>query len=157
MAKFTFTLAGVLRHREFVERERQRDLAVVQAELAGVQAELRALDESVKASTAELRTNHLTGPIDLAYLTAHRRYTTAMGRKALEVAQRVAVAQKKVDDAQRVLAEAAKQRKILEKLRERRLEQWKADQAKKETDAGDEAGMQLSYANLTATADNEGE
>jgi flagellar export protein FliJ len=48
-----------------------------------------------------------------------------------------------LDDARRALAEAAKQRKIIEKLRERQFERWREDQARRETAWLDEAGTQL--------------
>jgi flagellar export protein FliJ len=54
-----------------------------------------------------------------------------------------------VDEARAQLAEAAKQRKIIEKLREQQFERWKADQAKRELAQLDEIGMQLAYQNLT--------
>jgi flagellar FliJ protein len=50
--------------------------------------------------------------------------------------------QRKVDEAQRLLAEAAKERKILEKLKERHLERWRADQSRRELADADEVGAQ---------------
>jgi flagellar protein FliJ len=145
MASFTFNLDGVLRHREFVEKERQRELATAQGELAELEAQLRALDQDAVAATNDLRDNRLVGRIDLAFLAAHRRFAIAMQRKALGIAQKIAVAQQNVNQRRAALAEAAKERKAIEKLREKRFEQWRAEQSKKEADALDEAGMQLAF------------
>ncbi len=147
MPKFVFKFDGVLRQREHVETQRQRELAVVQQEMTRLQAELRQLNESVATSTSDLRDNHLTGRLDLNFLGAHRRFMLAMQRKAGALVQQIAAVQKRVDAAQAALAEAAKQRKIMEKLREKSLERWKADLARKEMMETDEIAMQIGYRN----------
>jgi len=53
MARFKFKLAGVLRHRRQIERQKQRDLAVAQAQVRQTESELRALNDSrTSAATA---------------------------------------------------------------------------------------------------------
>jgi len=147
MAKFVFKFDGVLRQREHVETMRQRELAVVQQEIARLQAELKQLNDSVQNSTEDLRVNHLTGKLDLNFLAAHRRFMLAMQRKAMGLVQQIAAVQKRVDAAQAALAEAAKQRKIIEKLKEKSFERWRADVARKEMMETDEIAMQMSYRN----------
>ena len=143
MSKFVFKFDGVLRQREHVETQRQRELAVVQQEMTGLQVELRALTDAVHASTADLRDNHLTGRLDLNFLAAHRRFTLAMARKGAALVQQIAGVQKRLDVAQAALAEAAKQRKIIEKLRERQLERWRSEDARRVGAELDEVNMQL--------------
>lgn len=144
MAKFVFKLEGVLRQRTFVERERQRALAVVRQQMSDLQESLRRLNGSVQATNDDVRANRLTGTLDLNFLAAHRRYLVAVQRQGMELAQRMALVQRQVDEAQQALAEAAMQRKVIEKLREKQLERWKAEQARKEMEALDEVAMQLS-------------
>ena len=143
MPKFVFQLEGVLRHRKSVEEQRQRELGVAQAEMARMQAELRSMDEAARGVSDDVRTNRLTGTLDMAFLAAHRRYVAAMQRKAITLAQRMAAQQQVVDAARRQLAEAAKQRKSVEKLRERQHERWKLDQSRKESADLDEVNLQL--------------
>src|SRR5436305_25110 len=145
MAKFVFTLESVLRHRTHAERERMRELALAQAEMTRLQQELKALNDSMQASATDMKANHLTGPIDVAFLAAHRRYTVAMQRKGLSLVQEMARQQRKVDDAQRLLAEAAKERKVIEKLREKQFERWKEEVTRKEQADADEVGAQFGY------------
>jgi flagellar export protein FliJ len=57
-----------------------------------------------------------------------------------------------VDAAQAALAEAAKQRKIIEKLKEKSFERWRAEQARKEMMEADEIAMQMSYRNAVEEA-----
>lgn len=147
MAVFTFKLEGVLRHRTNVEEHRRRELAVIQAQMTELETELAGLDAAMRASEIDLRQNRLVGKLDLGFLAAQRRYALAMQRKAMAVAQKMAGIQKKLDLARANLAEAAKQRKIIEKLRDRQLARWKQEQAHHELLELDDVSMRLSYQN----------
>lgn len=145
MAQFHFQLEGVLRHRERIEMDCQRQLALAQGEMSRLQAELRALNEHVQATTGDVRDNHLTGRLDLSFLAAHRRYVLGMQRKAIGLIQRAAQQQRTVEEAQKKLAEAMKQRKILEKLREKQHRRWAEALARKEAAELDEITTQMSH------------
>lgn len=114
-------------------------------------AELRALDAAVRESEADLRANRLLGRLDLAFLAAHRRYAVAMQRKAMEIAQRMAAVQLQLDRAKQKLAEAAKKRKIIEKLRERQLARWREQLERRDVAEMDEIGMQLGHDRFAAS------
>lgn len=143
MARFIFNLEAVLAQRKHVEQQRQRELAIVQAQMTALQNELKAMNDSMKTAADELRAHHLTGELDLSFLAAHRRFTIAMQRKAVTLAQRIALVQRQVDEARAVLSEAAKQRKAIEKLREKQFERWRSERSRKELAEMDEIGMQL--------------
>ena len=145
MAQFVFQLDGVLRHRTNVEHQCQRELAVIQGRMSALDAELRALDASVRASETDLRTNRLVGRLDLAFLAAHRRFAVAMQRKATEIAQKMSAVQVQLDRAKRNLAEAAKKRKIIEKLRERQYARWREQLERRDVAEMDDIGMQLGH------------
>ncbi len=145
MARFVFQLEGVLEHRRHVERQKQRDLAVAQAQLSQLEAELRRLDESVRQTNEDVRRNHLTGVLDMNFLAAHRRFMNATQRQAMNLVQRMALAQRKAQEAQKALIEAAKQRKVIEKLRERYQQRWQAELDRREMLAQDELTTQLSF------------
>lgn len=148
MAQFQFQLEGVLEHRERIEKDRQRDLAAAQTEMVRLDGELRAVNRDVQQSTADVRDHHLVGRLDMAYLAAHRRYMLGMQRKVLALAQRISAQQQVLDSARRALAEASKQKRIIEKLRERRLRQWVDALARREAAALDELTTQLSFRQL---------
>jgi flagellar FliJ protein len=152
MPRFIFQLEGVLRQRMLAEDQRQRELAAVRTEYVALEEQLRAMDQEVKQSGADLRDNHLVGRLDLAFLAAHRRYSLAMQRKAIALAEKMAAAGQKVEQAQRALAEAAKQRKIIEKLREKRQAEWKLDQARKEMAVTDEVAARIGYLRMIEQA-----
>ena len=148
MAKFVFQLEAVHRHRRNAEQERQRELADAQAEMVRLQTELKRLNDSVESGMDDLRTHGLVGTLDMRYIAAHRRFVLAVKQQAMAMVQAMARQQIKVDEARRNLAEAAKERKILDKLRERQFERWKAELTRKELEQLDEVGAQLGYRTL---------
>jgi flagellar protein FliJ len=145
MAKFKFKLQGVLRQREHAEQEKMRALAVCLKQEADCQAEIAQLNDSVQKSNDDMRAHHLMGVLDMSFITAHRRFMIAMHRQAASLVQKLANAKQLVVQARQALAEAAKQRKVLEKLRDKQKERWQADIAAKEMRDLDEIGMQLAY------------
>jgi flagellar FliJ protein len=152
LARFVFKLDGVLRHRERIEQDRQRNLAFVHSEMVKLQGELRSFNAEAQRNIAAVRT-HLVGKLDMAYLAAHRRYMLGMQRKVHDLAQRMAAQQQKVDEARRALTEATKQKKILEKLRERQQQRWLVEQNRREAGALDELTTQFSYQQLAVEAE----
>ena len=110
-----------------------------------LETQLAALAADVQASNTNVRQHHLTGRIDLSFLTAHRRYLGAAQRRAVELAEKMAVVQRKIDQARRALIDAARDRKVLEKLREKQQAAWDAEVQRKEATALDEVAMQMSY------------
>jgi len=147
MARFVFKLEGVLKHRLEAERAKQRALAIVRAQLTELESQLRDLDRRAKESTQDIRSNRLTGVLDMQFLGAHRRFMIAMQRQAMDIVQRMAAVKNKVDVAQKELLEAAKQRKVIEKLKERQFERWRADMNRSEAAQLDEIGTQMGYDN----------
>jgi flagellar export protein FliJ len=148
MAKFVFQLEGVLHHRENVERQRQRELALALAERAMVEDQIRRLDDKAKTAMADLRANHLIGKIDLLFLQSHRRFMMAVQRQGAMLVARLRGHQKLVDAAQAALSEAMKQKKLLTKLRERQQSRWAEGISRKEIADLDEVATQMSYENL---------
>jgi len=155
MPRFKFQLEGVLEHRKNIEEEKQRALAAVLSEMQRLRNDLADLDQVARGAVADLRQNRLTGPLDMSFLAAHRRFTGSVQRKALAIAQKMALVQRQIDEARASLAEAAKQRKIIEKLRERQLERWQSLQHRQEMDELDDIGMQLAFRQLGESQLNE--
>ena len=143
MAKFDFKLEGVLQHRKNVERERQRELAIAQAQLTQMEKQLRELDQDVQQASGDLRQNRLVGRLDLNFLAAHRRFVAAMQKKGMTLVQRMAIVQKQVDEARKALVQSAIQRKAIEKLREKQHQRWLDDHNRNQAEEIDEIGMQL--------------
>jgi flagellar FliJ protein len=132
MARFTFSLQALLDRREQIEQDRQRELAAAQAVMAGLQTELKALNDSMQVSIDDLRFGRLIGRLDLQFLAAHRRYVLSVERRAMTLTQKMAIQQRAVDEARARLVAAARDRKMLEKLRDKRKAAFLGEQTRKE-------------------------
>jgi flagellar FliJ protein len=149
MAQFLFHLEGLLRHRRNQEQQRQRELAAIASRMAALQNEMGSLNGTLTDTLDDLRNNHLTGRLDVQFLAAHRRYRLSVQRKTALLAQKMTLVQKELEAARQILTEAAKQRKMLEKLREKQLAAWKAKQNQREFFEADDIGTQLAFADST--------
>jgi flagellar FliJ protein len=157
MAQFKFKLDAVLRHRHAVEKEKQRDYALALARQKALEDELKALNDTMQSTNDDVRQNHLVGRLDVSFITAHRRFLLGMRRRAMDLVNAIGKAQREAEAARVVMAEAAKQRMVLEKLRERQEQRWKDEAARKEMMALDEVAMQIAFGQGAAAAAGESE
>jgi flagellar export protein FliJ len=153
MARFVFQFESILAHRQRLRDQRQRELFTEEAALSILEVQLRAMDQSVQATLADLRQNRLVGKLDLAFLAAHRRYSNAVTRQAVELTQKIAAQQTRVTAARKNLVAASTDFKAMEKLKEKQHERWLQDQSLRDTAANDEIGLQWAMRNLAE--DNE--
>ncbi len=149
MARFTFKLEAVLEQRKGVERQRQRDVATAQHALLKLQAEIDALAAVSRSSAIELR----SGRLSAAALAAHQRFILSMRHKAKSLKQQHADAERELNDAQVALTEAAKQRKVMEKLREREHAKWADQQRRRDAQEADDIARQIQLAERAAQFD----
>jgi flagellar FliJ protein len=146
MARFLFHLEGLLRHRKNQERQKQRELAGIASQLAVLQGEMGSLNGTLASTLDDLRSNRLVGKLDVQFLAAHRRYIMSVQRKSASLAQKMTVIQKQLDESRASLTEAAKQRKMMEKLREKQFQAWQTQQNHHEFLEADDIGMRLAFA-----------
>ncbi|MGF1632334.1 MAG: flagellar export protein FliJ [Phycisphaerae bacterium] len=148
MAQFTFRLDTLFRLRRDTEKERQRDLAQVQQRYLEAEQQLAGIRQEMTSADEALREGHLTGKIDVVYLMSHRRFIAARNLTAMQQLQAMARVQQEVSAARTALLAAARDRKALEKLREKRLEAWRHDQSRREQAETDEVSTQIAFDNL---------
>lgn len=118
MKRFRFTLQPVLEQRERVEDEKQQTLAQKQCALDEAESELKRLNGEFRENTDKLREKHReieTEELRLTY--AHLQF---LDRCIVAQIQVVAERRLAVDRARKDLLEASKERKVVEKLKERR-------------------------------------
>lgn len=143
MARFVFKLQAVLRQRELIEQQKQRALAGLRMRMEAMQRQLRELEGQMRSVNDDLRNHHLTGPVDVTYLRAHRRYVVATQQQGIQLVRQMAALQQRIEQARTELAEAAKNHKAIQKLRDKQLERWKIERDRKEMADLDEVGMML--------------
>ena len=149
MPRFTFKLDGVLEQRKQVEMQRQRDVATAQQSMLKLQAELDALSALTRNSAAELRSVRLSA----AQLAAHQRFAISTRHKSASLKRQLVDAHRNVTHAQSALTEAAKQRKVMEKLREREHARWIEHQRKLDAAENEETTRQIQHAARVAQFD----
>jgi flagellar FliJ protein len=139
MAKFRFKLEAVLRHRTMIEQQKQRAVAGLEAERLRLEAFIRDCQRGVELERAELRARLGAADLHGARLQsgAAMRFIARAQRAALELAG----ALKRLAAAREELLFAARRRKAVEMLKERRFDEWRSDLARRELAAVDELAV----------------
>lgn len=130
MKKFRFALEPVLDQRRRIEEAKQQILAQKLLELQKAEDELRELHGQYAKNSDALRDGHQHfSTEDLRLYYAHLEYLD----RAITT-QHAIIAQRKsaVERARLELLEAAKERKAIEKLKERKHAEWVANAARVE-------------------------
>ncbi len=130
MAKFKFALEPVLDHRERIEDEKQQLLAERLRELKAAEDELARLNGEFKRYSITLREDHARlSSEELRWHYAHLEYLDrCMTMQHGVIFQRRAA----VDRARADLAAASIDKKVIEKLKDRRFEEHQALEAAQE-------------------------
>jgi flagellar FliJ protein len=137
MAGFTFQYETVLEQRRRVERQRQRELAEAQQAQQRMKDQLRQMQQTVDQSKQQIR-EQLIGSVDLTQIGSVARYSAQVTFRGQQLVQQLATQDKEVQQARAQLAEATRQRKILEQLKERHYQQWLWQQRRNERRQQDE-------------------
>lgn len=142
MALFKFRLERVLsvrRHEE--ERERgafaaaaQRH-AVAEAVLMDIREKIRLAEKSMTSLVSEKRITTIED-----FVRSHE-YRVGLVRREEEATAAVAHTERMLDEARLKLVEARKKRRVLERLRERRHEDWRREEEGREQTELDEIGL----------------
>lgn len=149
MQPFKFPLAAVLRQRELEERLAHKAVAEKLEVVREIEGELRQLQHTSEEAGQWLREGRLQGPINLQTLAAHRRYVNSVAVVGREQMQRLVIARQAAEETRKHLAEAAKRRKAVEKLRDKQEAEWRKSRARREAKLADESATQRSYDALT--------
>jgi len=141
MAKFRFKLDPLLRARRIEEREKQRAVAEVERERRELEDRLRNMQQQITAGKHDLR-GRLTGLIDPGALRQQARNSLNLSRSAQRIVLELAGVHRRLDAAREELVEAMRRRRAVELLRDKRYEQWLAEQEKADVAMIDELAVQ---------------
>lgn len=141
MKKFQFKLQPVLDVRQIEEDQKKRIVGELQAKINDLQQQALQLNETIKEHGLQLKQQHAAGQVDLSWVAHYRSYVMHARQLINQRIAEVGQVQKKLVVARGELAEAAKKRKMLEKLKEKRQERYDADVARHEAREMDEIGM----------------
>jgi flagellar FliJ protein len=135
MRRFEFSLQKVLDYRRRREEQAIRAFAQAQAQLLHEQAVLhRLLVEREEC----LRRSHRRQRLTMELLDVEQTYLTTLERRIEAQRERVAEVEKVLEERRQALIEARRERKALERLREKHYEQWRQETLRTEQKALDE-------------------
>jgi len=118
--RFRFTLQPLLEHRGRIENQKQQAVALRQIAHDEAQRDLDRLDREFRDSSARLRTEHKR--YDLEQLRLHYAHVQFLDRAIVAQIRVVAERRIELDRSRQELLASSKERKIVEKLKERRRE-----------------------------------
>jgi len=140
MPAFRFPFEGLLKSRRLAEQARQRAVADLERERRALEDRLRTLQSAIASNRQELR-DALVGTVNAHALRLHAASSIQQMRQAQRSALELAGVHRRLDTARAALVEAARARRAIELLRERRLAAWKAALDKAEDQAIDELAV----------------
>jgi flagellar FliJ protein len=143
MARFEFRLEALLTHRRQVEKDKQRRVAIVQQEIQVIVRQIQETQARIVAENRTLGAKELTGPLDMQYIAHEKRFVGNLHVKIVLAMQKLAAVEQTLAGARAELLAAARDRKVIEKLREKQWARWRADQERKEAAVIDEIGTQI--------------
>jgi len=141
--RFEFRLQTLLRVRELREREAKRKLGAKLAQLAQLDALDRQAGQEIARQHERLRTEQASAYLDAAAIARRRSWIAAVRRAMAERERLRAAYRGELHVLQDELRAARMQRRIIEKLRERRWNEHIQAEARGEQAAADELAQQL--------------
>lgn len=133
MKAFHFSLEKVLDHRVSVEQEAKR--AYAEKQKAVIQKE-QVLTQMINEKTALMDVNEMT----LGRMQVQHRYLTDLESGIHEMYQQVRQLNQEVEVALTAVVQAQQERKVVEKLREKKLEEYNYELLQEEQKQLDEMG-----------------
>lgn len=142
MPKFHFPLAPVLAQRERIERDHQLRVAAIERERLDAETRLRDLQDQITSSKRDMRArlhgDGAAGGVNVPEVRFQAGASLHLAAQAQRAALELAGVYGRLELARAELLKAATARKAVELLRERRLEEWRRDLARREAAAVDD-------------------
>ncbi len=120
-----------------IEREKQRAVAVLERERLDLEDAIRACHRAIEGEHAAAR-GRLVGVLDLREIRQQGAAALRHAAEARRAALRLSGVHQRLGAARAELLDAARRRKAVELLRERRYEQWKLNESRREAGMLDE-------------------
>ncbi len=141
MAAFKFKLEPVLRHRQMIEDQRQREMARFLRQKLIIETQLRNLQQTVTDDKRAM-VDSLVGKVNVRRIRQHGVHSNQMTLRIQMMAVELFKLEQEIDKARAVLLDATKGRKAVELLRNKQLRRWQDERNRQETRQLDEFAMQ---------------
>ncbi len=127
MKKFKFRLEPVLRLRQQREDLKKCVVGELMTEIAQQQRLALEMSNTVAQQGDVLKDKFARGDIDLGWISYYQRFVSNMRGSIAQKIDNVGKIQQKLTAARVELAEAARQRRIIEKLKEKQQDRYNAE------------------------------
>ena len=139
MAKrFIFRFETMLKVRQQRENEHKRVVADRIRQITQVREQIAAIEQQIEEQTNALRRGTSGGTIDLQQTVRHRHWLGHLHKGTLELQATLRFLEARLAHERAQLAESAKQRRVLEKLKEHQSGRYLAQEQRRETRELDE-------------------
>jgi flagellar FliJ protein len=145
MKKFTFKLEKLLELKSYAEREAEIALGHAIGELNRIETEIKNIAVK-RLDAAELRFKSGQSASEIQYADL---YILRLDQAADKLMEEAAKAELKVSEARDIYIEASKEKKIFEKLKEKKAKDYKKIISSEEDKAIDEIANNLVYRNIS--------
>lgn len=130
MKRYEFRLERLLAIRKFRETEWELKLAGITNECVRLQSEIAQMDEDRRSTLAS---RYLGRGIDMDYLSAMELYMQRIAAKTQHNLQELETKEQEREEVRAGYLEASRDRKVLDRLKERRSASYRREQLKEET------------------------
>lgn len=149
MAGFRFRFQSILQHRQRIEDECQRNLAQLMRSRMIFHDQLQKMQDTIRESKQQMA-DSLVGKIDLSQVSGFASYSHQVTNRGQQLVARLTRVERQIAEARQSLLDASRQRKALDRLREKHHNRWRRDQDRREAAELDEMSTQR-YASAMAT------
>jgi flagellar protein FliJ len=151
--RFVFRYETLLKIRRQREDHHKRIVAERVRQIVAARDRLASLHHQISEEQDAIRAGQAPGTIDLQQIVRHRHWLGHLHRNVLDTEGSIRALEGHLAQERAALAEVVKQRKILDKLRERRLERHLHEEQRQETLAADDlTTVRYVYAQTDAVA-----
>jgi flagellar protein FliJ len=141
MKRFQFRLGAVLKLRERAEDQRKQELAEVVRLRREHQDKHDSLQDSLDEQKQQMRDMAAGGDVNVERLIGYQRYAMSVDFQVRRLEETLRVIDEEMARRRGVLAEATRDKKVIEKLRERQHDEYLAGVAREERRELDEIGQ----------------
>lgn len=142
MATFRFRLATLLRLREAGRDERRADLADALRADRVLEERVEQYDQDLAELLASAIETASAGPVNVDFLLSAQRYEILLRAERAETVRQRGLLATEIAKRQAALVEADREVRVLEKLRERHWERFRAEEERREQAQLDEFAVQ---------------
>ncbi len=150
MKKFKFRLETVLQLRQRKEDEKKKVVGELVSKINEQQNQAIEMSRILQQEGQHLKSQHELGQIDLNWMSQYRRYVSHIHQAINHRIENVTQIQNELQHARMDLMHATREKKIIEKLKEKKHKLYKKELNKEQAREQDEVAQQLYLRSSTA-------